>query len=89
MRGLCLALILLFSLPAAAQEMNELFRQGMTALNQATRAEPDKRDALLDEAIAAFRKMLIANPSLVRVRLELGRAFFLKDSSAKRGFRDS
>ena len=88
MRVICLALILLLSLPAAAQDMNELFRQGMTALNQATRAEPDKRDELLDEAIAAFRKMLVANPSLVRVRLELARAFFLKeeDTLARRHF---
>ena len=36
------------------------------------------REALLDEAIAAFRFMLINRPELVRVRLELARAFFLK-----------
>ena len=88
MRVICLALILLFSLPAAAQDMNELFRQGITALTQATRAEDKRRDDLLDEAIAAFRKMLVADPSLVRVRLELARAFFLKeeDTLARRHF---
>ena len=88
MRVICLALILLFSLPAAAQDMNELFRQGITALTQATRAEDERRDELLDEAIAAFRKMLVADPSLVRVRLELARAFFLKeeDTLARRHF---
>ena len=36
------------------------------------------RRLLLDEAIAALRTMLIADPSLVRVRLELARALFLK-----------
>ena len=88
MRVICLALILLFSLPAAAQDMSELFRQGITALTQATKADDERRDELLDEAIAAFRKMLVADPSLVRVRLELARAFFLKeeDTLARRHF---
>ena len=73
---------------AAAQDMGALFRQGMTALVHATETEGDRRDELLDEAIAAFRRMLVADPGLVRVRLELARAFFLKgeDSLAKRHF---
>ena len=37
-----------------------------------------EREALLEEAIAAFRFMLVNRPELVRVRLELARAFFLK-----------
>ena len=37
-----------------------------------------ERDALLDEAIASLRFMLIDRPELVRVRLELARAFFYK-----------
>ena len=43
---------------------------------------------MLDEAIATFRKMLVADPNLVRVRLELARAFFFKgeDSLARRHF---
>ena len=89
MRVVCLALILLLSLPAAAQDMNALFEEGATAVRQATRqTDEDRRDELLDKAIAAFRKMLVANPSLVRVRLELARAFFLKeeDSLARRHF---
>ena len=36
------------------------------------------RDALLDEAITALRTMLIDQPGLLRVRLELARAFFYK-----------
>ena len=46
------------------------------------------REALLDEAIASFHSMLVARPGLLRVRLELGRAFFLKgeDSLARRPF---
>jgi len=48
----------------------------------------DERKALLDEAIAAFRTMLIDRPDLVRVRLELARAFFFRgrDSLARRHF---
>ena len=50
---------------------------------------PDaRRDALLDEAIAAFHAMLVSRPELIRVRLELARAFFLKgeDKLARRHF---
>ena len=36
------------------------------------------REALLDEAITALRAMLIDQPGLLRVRLELARAFFYK-----------
>ena len=41
--------------------------------------EEKTRLALLDEAIAAFRSILIRRPELVRVRLELGLAFYLKE----------
>ena len=81
--------ILLFALPAAAQNLDAVFHKGMTAVQAAASAEDeDRRDAALDEAIAAFRQMLVADPSLVRVRLELARAFFLKgeDSLARRHF---
>ena len=48
--------------------------------------EPDiddeQRLALLDEAIAAFRSILISRPDLVRVRLELALAFYLKEEDA-------
>ena len=39
----------------------------------------EQRLALLDEAIAAFRSILIRRPGLVRVRLELALAFYLKE----------
>ena len=42
----------------------------------------EKRLALLDEAIAAFRSILIRQPGLVRVRLELALAFYLKEEDA-------
>ncbi len=47
-----------------------------------------KCEALLAEAIAAFRALLVRRPALVRVRLELARAFFLKgeDDPAKEHF---
>ena len=45
-----------------------------------------ERDALLGEAIAALRAILVDRPGLVRVRLELARAFFLKgDDALSRG----
>ena len=49
--------------------------------------KPD-RDALLDEAIAALSTILVDSPGLVRVRLELARAFFLKgeDGLARQHF---
>ena len=40
--------------------------------------DDEQREALLDEAIAAFRSILIRQPGLVRVRLELALAFYLK-----------
>ena len=89
MRSLCAALLLLLSLPAAAQDLPALFQEGMEAVEQAVvEQDEDRRDALLDEAIAAFREMLVADPNLVRVRLELARAFYFKgeDSLARRHF---
>ena len=89
MRILIAALILLLSLPAAAQDLDSLFEKGMTAAREAAvETDEDRRDELLDEAIAAFREMLVADPNLVRVRLELARAFYLKgeDSLARRHF---
>ena len=46
---------------------------------QAPGLEEDQRLALLDQAIAAFRSILIRRPELVRVRLELALAFYLKE----------
>ena len=88
-RSLCAALLLLLPLPAAAQDISALFHEGMKAVEQAVvEQDEDRRDALLDEAIATFREMLVADPGLVRVRLELARAFFFKgeDSLARRHF---
>ena len=66
-----------------------LFDAGMRALAEAGQADGDaaRRD-LYDKAIAAFRLILVNRPELVRVRLELARAFFLKgqDGLARRHF---
>ena len=66
-----------------------VFLFGLTAI-EASRHQPDEaeREALLDEAIAALHALLTARPELVRVRLELARAFFYKeeDSLARRHF---
>ena len=61
-------------------EANVLFLIGLAATGASQ--QPDlsggEREALLDEAIASLRAMLVDRPDLVRVRLELARAFFLK-----------
>ena len=65
-----------------------LFGMAATATSGQPGTDEEARDELLDEAIAAFRAMLIEEPGLVRVRLELARAFFLKgeDALARRHF---
>ena len=57
-----------------------LFHIGIAAVGASRKPglSGEARDALLDEAIAVFRRMLIDRPDLVRVRLELARAFFEK-----------
>ena len=57
-----------------------LFQIGLaaTGASQQPGLADDQRKALLDEAIGAFLTMLIDRPGLVRVRLELARALFLK-----------
>ena len=55
-----------------------LFGRAATEASRRPGISETTREALLDEAIAAFRAMLIDSPGLVRVRLELARAFFLK-----------
>ena len=65
------------------------FRIGMKAVAEAMRLpEGEARDRKLDDAIAAFHGILVERPSLVRVRLELARAFFLagEDSLAREHF---
>ena len=77
-------------LPGAVGERNALlFRLGMTALVVAERTDSaDERRQMYDEAIDAFRAILVNRPELVRVRLELARTFFLKgqDGLARRHF---
>ena len=72
----------LLRLSAQAGPIREevLFLIGLVAMALSQRpglAEAD-REALLDEAIASLRTMLINQPGLIRVRLELARAFFYK-----------
>ena len=56
--------------------------------SQTSGLKEETRLALLDQAIAAFRSILIRRPELVRVRLELALAFYLKedDSLAREHF---
>ena len=84
------ALLFVGAAIANGQDRTEAgFRAGMEALNAAHAiADREARDEKLDEAIAAFRAILVDSPELVRVRLELARAFFLKeeDTLARRHF---
>ena len=69
-------------------EANVFFLIGLAATGASQQPDlaDDEREALLDEAIASFHTMLIDRPGLVRVRLELARAFFLKgEDSLARG----
>ena len=69
---------------------NALFLYGLASLEASQRPgrADDEREILLNEAIGAFHLMLVEAPGLVRVRLELARAFFLKgeDDLATRHF---
>ena len=71
------------------ERIDTLFRAGMAAMGAALREKDKaKREALLDRAIAAFHAILVRHPGLVRVHLELARAFYLKgeDGLARRHF---
>ena len=85
------ALAILRTLPRDGEQRIEvLFQTGLAALAAAERADLSKtaRRALYNEAAIAFLTILINRPELVRVRLELARAFFLKgqDGLARRHF---
>ena len=71
-------------------EANTLFLYGRAASGaaQTPGLSDGTRRALLDKAISAFHTMLVGRPDLVRVRLELALAFFLKgeDDLARRHF---
>ena len=56
------------AVPARAQDTAARFQAGLKAVSEGR----------LDDAITAFRTILIQRPELVRVRLELARALFLK-----------
>ena len=61
-----------------------LFLIGLAAIEASNRKGigVESRIAFLDEAITALRSILIDRPDLIRVRLELARAFFLKGEDA-------
>ena len=71
-------------------EANAVFLYGLaaTGASQHPKVSEENREALLKEAIGAFHSMLLAEPGLLRVRLELARAFYLKgdDELARRHF---
>ena len=76
--------------PGRAAGPESSFLYGLAAIGASRRPglSDAEQAALLDGAIAALRAVLIDDPGLVRVRLELARAFFLKgeDSLARSHF---
>ena len=76
--------------PDHPRRTDVLFLLGLSAtqLSPQPGLAEERRELLLDLAIAAYRVILINSPELLRVRLELARAFFLKgeDSLARRHF---
>lgn len=64
------------------EQVDVLFLVGLAALGAAELPETpqSERKDYLDEAIGAFHRILVARPELVRVRLELARAFYVKGS---------
>ncbi len=65
---------------AHPKHTNVLFLLGLAAIQHSQGRETleAEREGLLDEAIAALFTILVDHPALVRVRLELARAFFYK-----------
>ena len=64
-----------------ADRTDVLFLTGLSSIEASRRLPPDREKekiALLDDAIVILRVILIEKPALVRVRLELARAFFYK-----------
>ena len=66
--------------PDGPEQMEVLFLVGLAALGAAQHPETpaSEQKDYLDEAIGAFHRILVAQPELVRVRLELARAFYVK-----------
>ena len=93
MKYLITIVCVVFASHAFAQrtiDADELFHYGLFTVAESQRPgrTTEESEELLDEAIAVFRTMLVERPDLVRVRLELARAFFLRgrDGLAKRHF---
>ena len=66
--------------PGDSPQLDVLFLVGLAALGAAEHPEIPKaeRKDYLNEAIDAFHRILVLRPELVRVRLELARAFYVK-----------
>ena len=73
------------------QRTDILFLLGLAAIERSEQSDISEADqeVLLADAITALHTILIDRPDLVRVRLELARAFFLNgdDGSGARSFR--
>ncbi|OOV36114.1 surface lipoprotein assembly modifier [Candidatus Synechococcus spongiarum] len=72
------------------EQVGVLFLFGLAALGagQDPETPESERKEYVDEAIGAFHRILVVRPELVRVRLELARAFYVKgdDRLSRRNF---
>ena len=60
-----------------------LFLVGLASVGEAQKTSDESKKAiLLAQAVEAFHTILITNPDLLRVRLELARAFFLQENDS-------
>ena len=82
--------VLVQDYPDHPRRTDALFLLGLSATQASQRpgVPEEEREALLDIAVAAFRVILNRDPTLVRVRLELARAFYhqREDSLAREHF---
>ena len=77
------------SAAAESEAIATLFSVGMRARAAAEQTDDEEvREALFDTAVQSFRRILVNNPQLVRVRLELALTFFQlgRDGLARRHF---
>lgn len=75
--------------PTPETKIDLFFLIGLAGIGAAGKVEnKEEKAALLNEAITALHEILVARPALMRVRLELARAFFLKgeDELSQRQF---
>ena len=69
--------------PTRENHVDVWFLVGLASVGEAQQtSDENTKTALLAQAVSAFRRILVTNPDLVRVRLELARTFFLQENDS-------